>query len=137
MYVGTGEGNGSDSLYGLGLWATQNFGATWTPVDASEFSANGAYQAFTSLDVPCDALFAGTGNGISFSRGVSEINECEPGLFSTGFDCEQGAIYESDTALRRARSGIGSSVWGIPRDPNGGPVRSLAIGAINDTQSFG
>ncbi len=135
VYVGTGEGNGSDSLYGLGLWATQNFGATWTPVDASEFSGNGAYQAFTSLDVPCDALFAGTGNGISFSRGVSEINECEPGVFSTGFDCEQGAIYES---IPPSPGTNWNRIFGMgnPQDPNGGPVRSLAIGAIIDTQSF-
>ncbi len=40
VYVGTGEGNSAiDTYYGLGLWATQDFGTTWTQVDPSKFSA--------------------------------------------------------------------------------------------------
>ncbi|HEV3112363.1 MAG TPA: hypothetical protein VGY99_17895 [Candidatus Binataceae bacterium] len=136
VYVGTGEGNSAiDTYYGLGLWATQDFGSTWTQVEPSVFSANGAYQAFTSLDMPCDHIFAGTGSGLSSSRGVSSINECEPTIFSTGFHCMQGAIYES-------RPPSPGTTWhrtfGVPnhQDPNGGPVRSLAIGAIVDSQTF-
>ena len=137
VYVGTGEGNSAvDTYYGLGLWATQDFGATWRAVNPGGiFSNNGAYQAFTSLDMPCDHIFAGTGNGVSSSRGVSNINECEPTIFSTGFNCMQGAIYES-------RPPSPGTTWhrtfGVPnhQDPNGGPVRSLAIGAIVDSQTF-
>jgi hypothetical protein len=131
VYVGTGEGNNSgDSYYGLGLFSTQDMGKTWTLVDPSRFSSNGAYQAFTSLAVPCSGNpFAGTGNGVSSDRTQSAtINECEPSIFSTGFDCMQGAIYES----------LGGTTWhrtfGRPNhmDPTGGPVRSLALGVIRN-----
>jgi hypothetical protein len=129
VYVGTGEGNYSDSYYGLGLFSTQDFGKDWTPVDPSRFTANGKYQAFTSLAVPCSGNpFAGTGNAKSGSRGDASISECEPGLFSTGFDCMQGAIYES----------LGGTDWHRtfgepnPADPNGGPVRSLVLGVIRN-----
>src|SRR5579885_1959363 len=131
VYVGTGEGNSAvDTYYGLGLWSTQDFGAHWTQVNPSNiFSNNGAFQAFTTLLMPCDHLFAATGNGLSSSRGVSNIDECEPTIFATGFDCMQGAIYES-------RPPSPGSTWhrtfgvGNRQDRNGGPVRSLAIGAI-------
>jgi hypothetical protein len=136
VYVGTGEGNSAvDTYYGLGMFSTQDFGNTWTAVDPSKFSANGAYQAFTSLSIPCQHFFAGTGNGVSSSRGVSNINECEPGTFSTGFNCMQGAIYES---IQPSPGTTWHRIFGRPlsQDPNGGPVRSLAIGAIVDTQTF-
>jgi hypothetical protein len=136
VYVGTGEGNSAiDTYYGLGLFSTQNFGNTWTAVDPSKFSANGAYQAFTSLDLPCQHFFTGTGNGLSGSRGVSDIDECEPGIFATGFNCMQGAIYES---IPPSPGTTWHRTFGRPfsQDPNGGPVRSLAVGAIVDTQSF-
>jgi photosystem II stability/assembly factor-like uncharacterized protein len=130
VYVGTGEGNSAvDTYYGLGLFSTNNFGATWTQVDPSRFSSNGAYQAFTTLNVPCSGNpFAGTGNGLSGSRGSSTINECEPSIFSTGFHCMQGAVYES----------LGGTSWhrtfGLPNhmDPTGGPVRSLVVGVIRN-----
>ncbi|HKD65977.1 MAG TPA: hypothetical protein VKB84_03985 [Candidatus Binataceae bacterium] len=130
VYVGTGEGNSSiDSYYGLGLFSTTNFGATWTKVDPSRFSSNGAFQAFTSLAVPCSGNpFAGTGNGFSDSRGASFIQECEPSIFATGFNCMQGAVYES----------LGGTTWhrtfGRPNsmDPTGGPVRSLVVGVIRN-----
>jgi hypothetical protein len=137
VYVGTGEGNssGADTFYGLGLWATQDEGKDWTSVDASEFSGNGAYQTFTSLDMPCDTIFAGTGNGLSSSRGISTIDECEPGIFSTPFNCMQGAIYEG---IPPTPGADWHRIFGEPnsQDPNGGPVRTLAIGAIIDSQTF-
>ena len=134
VYVGTGEGNSAvDTFYGLGMFSTQDFGNTWTQVGGTpnRFTSNGAYQAFTSLDIPCQHFFAGTGNAISSSRGVSGINECEPNLLSSGFLCMQGSIYESPnegTAWHRT-FGMGN-----PQDPKGGPVRSLAVGAIFDSQ---
>jgi hypothetical protein len=130
VYVGTGEGNSAvDTYYGLGLWSTSDFGSTWTQVDPSRFSSNGAFQAFTSLNVPCSGNpFAGTSNGVSSSRGSSDINECEPGIFATGLNCMQGAIYESLGGTNRHRT------FGRPNpmDPNGGPVRSLVVGVIKN-----
>ncbi len=136
VYVGTGEGNSAvDTFYGLGMFSTQDFGNTWTQVGGTpnKFTSNGAYQAFTSLDIPCQHFFVGTGNAISSSRGVSQINECEPNLLSSGFLCMQGSIYESSDEGADWHRTFG---MGNRQDPKGGPVRSLAAGAIIDTQTF-
>ncbi len=136
VYVGTGEGNSAvDTFYGLGMFSTQDFGNTWTQVGGTpnKFTSNGAYQAFTSLDIPCQHFFAGTGNAVSSSRGVSNIKECEPNLLSSGFLCMQGSIYESPDEGTDWHRTFG---MGNRQDPTGGPVRSLAVGAIIDSQSF-
>lgn len=127
VYVGTGEGNSSsDSYYGLGLFSSNDFGKTWTPVDPSKFQANGAFQAFTTIAAPCTPLFVGTGNGNSDSIGNAGYPECEPGIFG----CRQGAIYESLDEGSTWHRTFGKP---NPADPNGGAVRSYSLGAIVDS----
>jgi hypothetical protein len=125
VYVGTGEGNSAiDTYYGLGLWSTADMGKTWVQADPAKFNSNGDYQAFTSLLTPCQHIFAGTGNGVSSSRGAADFFQCEPTIHNCS---QQGSIYESflpnpGTTWRRT--------FGEPVS-NGGPIRTIVAGSVN------
>jgi hypothetical protein len=85
VYVGTGEDNGGNTYYGRGLYRTQDFGAHWDPVPPAVpfptptpgvFNENSsALQAFTTMDARCGNLFAGSGGGVSTSRGAANLRE--------------------------------------------------------------
>jgi hypothetical protein len=69
LYVATGEGNGSDSYYGQGIYMSPNLGSTWTPLSPGTFDR----AAFTKLAIdtshnPPTLLAAATPFAVSAGR---------------------------------------------------------------------
>src|SRR5579885_1936917 len=86
VYVGTGEGNASESYYGNGLFTTQDNGAHWTFINQAVFQSaggqNSTLQTFETLASACGHLFAGTGTeGLSSNSDVAQWPEIAAGGF--------------------------------------------------------
>jgi photosystem II stability/assembly factor-like uncharacterized protein len=110
VYAGTGEGNNSlDSLYGQGLFRSNNFSQPWQQVGKAKFDAFDPRQSFTTAASRCGLIFVGTGYGGSLSRGSSYLQE------SSG-----GNIYESID---------GGNTWNNTFRSTKGPIRSFSVGA--------
>jgi hypothetical protein len=77
IFVATGEGNGSDSFYGQGIFKSGNLGASWTQLVPGVFDR----VAFSRLAIDSNNpphLFAAVTGADSLNRGGSEFTETNP-----------------------------------------------------------